>query len=435
VSAKPAPALNVLWRDDSLVGKVVAPGPTEFAYLPDWVAGGHNLSPLKVPFTPALYRMREQDFDHLPGFLSDCLPDQWGRRIMNEDFSVAGIKPTPMKMLAWVGSRAIGALQFSPALAESEESATWTPVTGLLLAREAQAILRNAPPDAFVHLRRAGTAGGAFPKATVLFLPDGHFLSGGNVANVLNEHAGARLGLLKLDVEDDPTRASTDGRMEFAYMQMARAAGIQTALCEVHAEPDQTRDRHHLFVQRFDVQAETGLRIHMVTLAGILEDHNLNYRHLFTATRDLTGDRTQLMEAIRRMVFNVRAANGDDHGKNHSFLYEPGTRRWSLSPAYDLTLNYSSERNFSGLFPNTFGKSPRQGQLVEVCAEYDVTNSEFSEVDAQVAATIARWPEFAAAAGLSPEDTARASALHAHVSESLQAAGRSSSPRRTRRRW
>jgi serine/threonine-protein kinase HipA len=435
VSAKSAPALNVLWRDDSLVGKVVAPGPTEFAYMPEWVAGGHNLSPLKVPFTPALYRMRDKYFDHLPGFLSDCLPDQWGRRIMNEDFSAAGIKPTPMKMLAWVGSRGIGALWFRPALLEGEESATWTPVTGLLLTREAQAVLRKDAPEAFVHLRRAGTAGGAFPKATVVLLADGQFLSGGNVANVLREHPGARLGLLKLDVEDDPTRASTDGRMEFAYMEMARAAGIRTAVCEVHTEHDQARDRHHLFVQRFDVQPETGLRLHMVTLAGVLEEHNLTYRHLFTATRDLTGDRTQLMEAVRRMVFNVRAANGDDHGKNHSFLYDPDTGMWSLSPAYDLTLNYSSQRSFSGLFPNTFGESPRREQLVEVCAEYDVTEAEFSEVDTQVAATLARWPEFAAAASLSPEDKARASALHGHVSESLQATGSVSTSRKTKRRW
>jgi serine/threonine-protein kinase HipA len=433
VSAKSSPALNVLWRDDSVVGKVVAPGPTEFAYMPGWLTGGHNLSPLAVPFTAALYRMRDQYFDHLPGFLSDCLPDQWGRRIMNEDFSDAGIKATPMKMLAWVGSRGIGALRFRPAIAEDEESASWSPVTALLLTREAQAVLRNEAPEAFAHLRRAGTAGGAFPKATVALLPDGNFLSGGDVANVLSRHPGARLGLLKLDVEDDPTRASTDGRMESAYMEMARAAGIRTAACEVHTERDQPRDRHHLFVRRFDVQPETGLRLHIVTLAGALEEHHLTYRHLFTATRDLTGDRTQLMEAVRRMVFNVRTANGDDHGKNHSFLYDPDARRWSLSPAYDLTLNYSSERSYSGLFPSTFGERPRREQLMEVCAEYAVTEAEFSEVDAQVAAAVARWSEFAADAGVTPGDTARASALHAQMSESLLVRGRSSS--KSRRRW
>jgi serine/threonine-protein kinase HipA len=43
----------------------------------------------------------------------------------------------------------------------------------------------------------------------------------------------------------------------------------------------------------------------------------------------------QVKEAFRRMVFNVASHNADDHGKNHSFLYEEGA--WRLSPAYDLT--------------------------------------------------------------------------------------------------
>jgi len=38
------------------------------------------------------------------------------------------------------------------------------------------------------------------------------------------------------------------------------------------------------------------------------------------------------------MIFNVRSANADDHGKNHSFLFDAVAGRWTLSPAYDLTL-------------------------------------------------------------------------------------------------
>jgi serine/threonine-protein kinase HipA len=39
---------------------------------------------------------------------------------------------------------------------------------------------------------------------------------------------------------------------------------------------------------------------------------------------------------FRRMVFNVAAANCDDHTKNFSFLLPEGGS-WSLSPAYDVT--------------------------------------------------------------------------------------------------
>lgn len=42
-------------------------------------------------------------------------------------------------------------------------------------------------------------------------------------------------------------------------------------------------------------------------------------------------------ELFRRMVFNVMAANIDDHSKNFSFMLSP-TNGWHITPAYDLTL-------------------------------------------------------------------------------------------------
>ncbi|MEX2045115.1 MAG: HipA domain-containing protein, partial [Opitutus sp.] len=42
-------------------------------------------------------------------------------------------------------------------------------------------------------------------------------------------------------------------------------------------------------------------------------------------------------EVARRMLFNLYAANHDDHGRNHAFLYDRETRAWRLSPAFDLT--------------------------------------------------------------------------------------------------
>jgi serine/threonine-protein kinase HipA len=51
----------------------------------------------------------------------------------------------------------------------------------------------------------------------------------------------------------------------------------------------------------------------------------------------LTCDQTEVAEAVRRMIFNVRAANAADHGKNHSFPFDEGARQWTLSPAYDPT--------------------------------------------------------------------------------------------------
>ena len=157
---RPAPpSLNVRWHDGRLVGRVISTGPTYFVYDDAWLATGHNLSPLAVPFTNAAFRQRTDGFDQQPGFLADCLPDQWGRRLMNRAFNELEVKATPMRMLAWVGKRGLGALTFEPAFDEVHSRSSWEPVTSLLLTREAQAVQRAEPSAAFARLSQAGTAG------------------------------------------------------------------------------------------------------------------------------------------------------------------------------------------------------------------------------------------------------------------------------------
>jgi len=432
--ASAPPALNVRWHDGRLVGRVVTTGPTYFAYDDAWLATGCDLSPLVMPFTNAVFRQRVDGFDQLPGFLADCLPDQWGRRLMDRQFKELGVHPTPMRMLAWVGRRGIGALLFEPAFDDEHSRASWEPVTPLLLTREAQAVLRNEPSAVFAHLRQAGTAGGAFPKATVALLPDGTLLLGGNVVAAAAEYPQARLGLLKLDSEDDPTAPSTDGRTEHAYIMMARAAGIHTGRTEVLPDTSGDRPRHHFFVERFDCLAGTARRFHLLTLAGALHTHNLDYRNLLLTTRQLTRDHTEVREAVRRMIFNVRSGNADDHGKNHSFLLDDTTRQWRLAPAYDLTLSFSEGHDYQGLFPNTFGTSPHLAALAAVVADAGVTRDEFDALDAEVAAAVLRWPEFANAAGLPPADLARAQGIHQGLAATLAVETASSKSKR-RKLW
>lgn len=417
------PSLKVLWPDGALVGKVVTPGDTYFGYDLQWLSNGYNLSPLKVPFTETVYRGRDPNFDRLPGFLCDCIPDQWGRRIMAGNFNAENIKVTALNMLAWVGSRGIGALSFEPAIANGEENGCWANVTPLLLAREAQAVLRKPTPESFEFLKKAGTAGGAFPKATIALMPDNTVMFGGNVARAAVDIPEAKLGILKLDCEDLPGRPSTDGRMEFAYLEMSRAAGVRTTKCQLLPDDEGERLRQHLFVERFDVVPGAAERLHLVTLAGLLETYSLTYSDLLSATLRLTQDRAELTEAVRRMLFNIRAGNSDDHGKNHSFLFDARTKQWTLSPAYDLTLNYSENRSFNGLSQQSFGSSPRIKAVREVAAEYGVREDEFNAIDKEVTAAVAAWETFATKAGIPEKDFLRAKQRHEQVIDSLAAHG------------
>ena len=413
------PALNVRWHDGRLVGRVITNGPTYFAYDEAWLARGHNLSPITVPFTNATFRQRADGFDQLPGFLSDCLPDQWGRRIMDREFSALDVRATPMRMLAWLGRRGIGALTFEPALGGDDRAASWAAVTPALLRREAQAVMREESVRAFAHLQRGGTAGGALPKATIARLTDGSVLVGGDVAAAIGAHPDARLGLLKLDCDGDSAGRETDGRLEHATMAMARACGIRTATTEIMRDTAAKRTRYHLFVERFDTIPGSSRRVHLMTLAGALHTHRLDYRHLLLTTRQLTRDQAEVAEAVRRMIFNVRAANADDHGKNHSFLFDEATAQWTLSPAYDMTLNADEGRDYLGLTPSTFGSAPRLTTLAAVAADAGIGRDEFDQIDAEVSAVIQRWSEFAAAAELPAATAERAAAIHLGVANSL----------------
>lgn len=433
---QPYPTLDIQWHTGELVGQVVNPGRQVFGYVPQWLTSGVNLSPLVVPFSEQVHRVRQDAFDQLPGFLADCLPDNWGRTVMDREFAAAGVTADPLRMLAWVGDRGIGALKFHPPDQPENASKAWAPVQPILLAREAQAVMKKSPPEAYENLRRAGTAGGAFPKATVAALPDGSFLCGGNVASTLQDHPQAKLGILKLDVEDAPTRPRTDGRLEMAYLDMAKQAGINVAQATVIAHQDELRPRHHLFVERFDILDQGTRRLHMLSLAGALETFDrLTYLQLLDVTRRLTEDHQQVREAVRRMIFNVRSANADDHGKNHAFTLDRSTARWSLSPAYDLTLNYSESSHYHGLFPTTFGDQPTLGRMQEIAAEFSVTETDFLQINEEVELAVARWLEIAESHAVPESDRTRAQQQQAHIGVILGHNAPTRRRRTRRKRW
>ena len=107
------------------------------------------------------------------------------------------------------------------------------------------------------------------------------------------------------------------------------------------------------------------------------------------------------------MVFNVMAANCDDHTKNFSFVMERDGR-WRLSPAYDVTYAYNPKgmwtyqhlMSVNGKFKNIQWRDMEQaGERFGIPSKRDVYR--------QVSAAVARWPEFAAAAGLPPDEAKR----------------------------
>ena len=58
---------------------------------------------------------------------------------------------------------------------------------------------------------------------------------------------------------------------------------------------------------------------------------------MFRLLQNICVDKNDVIEAYKRMCFNVLYGNKDDHGKNFSFLYNEEKKGYVLSPAYDLT--------------------------------------------------------------------------------------------------
>ena len=106
------------------------------------------------------------------------------------------------------------------------------------------------------------------------------------------------------------------GAVEFAYSEMAKAAGITMTDCRLLPEGG----RRHFMTRRFDRTA-TGGKLHMQSLAALAHyDYNspesYTYEQAFQVMRQLNLPMDQMEELFRRMTFNVVARNQDDHVKN-----------------------------------------------------------------------------------------------------------------------
>src|ERR1700684_1444468 len=105
------------------------PGFYEFQYAPDFASSGLDLSrflmPLKSNRRFSFPGLAQDTFHGLPGLLADALPDKIGNALIEEYLFRPGIPLediTTLQRLLYVGRRAMGALEFEPALAETRSA-------------------------------------------------------------------------------------------------------------------------------------------------------------------------------------------------------------------------------------------------------------------------------------------------------------------------
>jgi serine/threonine-protein kinase HipA len=336
------------WLWGRFVGAVAeeSNGRVSFQYDPDFLRSGWDISPIHLdrrtvgenPISfPELSRF--EAFAGLPGVLADALPDRFGNAIIRRYFTDHG-RPddalSPVQRLLYVGSRAMGALEFKPAVRRPAGAAEQLPLDLSQLVGEARSVIQGKADVALPEIMRVGSsAGGARAKAVVLWHRDDNMLR----SDFAKPKPGDEHWIIKFDGVDDhgtpDERTKPFNRVESSYMQLAKLAGIDTPptlLLEAHGLA-------HLMSKRFD--RIDGAKLHLHSLGGLQHaDFNspgtYSYEGLLRTVLTLGLSYGSLEEAYRRAVFNVAMVNQDDHVKNMSFLLaESGG--WSLAPAYDLT--------------------------------------------------------------------------------------------------
>jgi serine/threonine-protein kinase HipA len=391
-----------------------------FAYDPAWRRTGTELAPLQMPLADARVsfafpNLAEPSYKGLPGLLADALPDDFGNALIDAWMTGHGIEKravTALDRLAYMGRRAMGALEFKPARGAHRESAE--PLQMKALVEAARQVVRgdlSGDPQAQVALAniiRVGTsAGGARAKAVIAWNPaTGEVRSGQFDAAPGFEH-----WLLKFDgIGKDAELGSGAeyGRIEYAYHLMAVAAGIDMSPCRLLEE----NGRAHFMTRRFDRNIAGGhtVKHHVQTLCAM--DH-LDYKQrathayaqLFMAIARLKLGDAAVSQAFRRLAFNVMAKNCDDHSKNFAFRLKQG-EPWQLAPAYDLTHAYNpkGEWTYQHLMSvNGKFSDIKTADLLVEADRYGVRRSR--DLLADVRAALADWPSFAKQAGLSATTT------------------------------
>jgi len=361
-----------------------------FEYDAAFLTPGLQLSPFKWPLRPGLIEHVDRAFGPLPGLFDDSLPDGWGLLLMDRLFRHRGIDPatvSPLDRLAWLGTHTMGALTYHPPADDVERDDRLLDLHEI--GKNAEQVYRGESVDVLPALTRAGgSPGGARPKVLVGVRGDDLLSGEGDLPD------GYDHWIVKFSAKADLPDA---GPMEFAYAEMARAAGLLVPPTRLFP----VRKKHPYFgVRRFD-RGPGNQRLHVHTFANLVHANfrlpSTDYGDLLKVTHALTRNHDDVLRAFRQMVFNVTAHVRDDHAKNFAFtMNERG--EWSLSPAYDLGFAPGPGGEHTTTVQGE-GRAPTREHVMHLARQFQVPPNEANALIDQVNDAVGKWRSHAAAAG------------------------------------
>ena len=373
-----------------------------FQFDKDFPQYGLDISPITVPLESAYVQKgfplsgnKEKLYSGLPEFIADSLPDHWGNVVFQKWMEANHLDSgqiNAVDRLSFIGKRAMGAIEFHPAQVEDDASvdiklSSLYGLAGRLFA-DRQDISIDIDNIIMEDLYKVGTsAGGQRPKAIIAIDESTGIIRSGQA----DLPPSFKHYILKFDAGKPDDFPFT--KVEMAYYLMAKDAGISMMPSKL-IEIDGTQN---FLTERFD--RVDGQKLHTQTLAAMssLAD---TYEDLFVVGRKIGLKAEEQSQQYRRMVFNVVAANVDDHSKNFSFVMTPDGK-WHLSPAYDLIFSVDPDARF---FRNH--ELPLHGKrtgitrkdLIDFATKQDIKNA--SRICEEVCGVVDNFKKYAEAVGI-----------------------------------
>lgn len=387
--------VGTLWRHDSRTDV-----PPSFEYNPAWLQ--HQRAFMLDPRLE-LYGGEQHPAHPAPAFgvFMDSAPDRWGRVLMERREALAARREAraPRRLqevdfllgvhdLTRMGALRLRVSDDTPFLDNSPLAAP--PVTSLPELAAASRTVEDTEAEALPEYERwlamliaPGTSlGGARPKAN--FTGD-----------------DGALWIAKFPAQNDRYDV---GAWELATHAMAERAGIWVP----GAQGRRLTDRYLTYCsRRFDRDGDS--RRMFSSAMTLLEytdgEEGGSYLDLaqFLADNGAQGHvDSDLEQLFRRVLFNIRIGNRDDHLRNHGFIRVASG--WRLAPAYDV--NPNPHRDTHSLTIDGYSTAPDINLALDSAELYRVGAARAKEILAEVDRAIGEWRNEARSAGVSRTEIA-----------------------------
>ncbi len=389
-----------------------------FEYDKNYLSSGIEVSPIMMPLSSVIYEfpmLAGEPFYGLPGLVADSLPDAFGNTVIEQWLLSQGKSIndfTAIDRLCYTGKRGMGALEYVPASREIKDINEEINVSRMVrfadevLNKRATVTLNAEEELTYSQLVQVGSsAGGARAKALIAWNEKTNEIKSGQ----LDLGKGFDYWLMKFDTLDNNGDYGLKDRpeytlIEYAYYNMARAAGIEMSDCKIYS----SGNANHFMTKRFD--RVEGKKIHMQSLSALA---HISYKEPGLCSYELAAEYmkrinitfNEIEQFYRRMVFNCLAVNQDDHVKNCSFLMDRAGE-WHLAPAYDITFSYNPTNKWlraHQMSVNNKSANITLEDLLEAGLTMGLKNRKCKDIIKEVSEAIEKFSYFAESAGIREE--------------------------------